>query len=219
MNVEYFDDGKIAYYNGHRFTRDERTGYYLSSHKIGERRIRLHIYVYQCERGRDIPEGWSIHHIDGNKNHNDINNLACIPQYYHASYHSKKYVEVHKEEMIQQMNEIRNKASKWHGSEEGREWHKQHYEKMKANLYQMHDFKCLFCGKEFQSTRVGSKFCCNAHKTRYRNSLGLDNETRKCIVCGKTFSVNKYQSTKTCSKECKKVLLRIAKMKNKESAS
>ena len=61
---------------------------------------------------------------------------------------------------------------------------------------------CKLCGKEFESTKAGSKFCCNAHKTRYRKSLGLDNETRKCVVCGKKFSANKYQPTKTCSKEC-----------------
>ena len=28
MKVEYFDDGKIAYYNNQRFVRDKRTGYY-----------------------------------------------------------------------------------------------------------------------------------------------------------------------------------------------
>ena len=219
MKVEYFDDGKIAYYNNQRFVRDKRTGYYLSSHKIGERRIRLHIYVYQCERGRDVPDGWSIHHIDGDKSHNDINNLACIPQYHHASYHSKRYAEVHKEEMIQQMNEIRNKASKWHGSEEGREWHKQHYEKMKANLFQMHDFKCLVCGKEFQSTQTESKFCCNACKSKYRRASRTDDEKRVCPVCGKTFRVNKYARTKTCSRSCGAIYRRIKNIQSKETVS
>jgi hypothetical protein len=219
MKVEYLKDGKIAYYNGYRFTRDDKTGYYLSATKIGDRRLRLHIYVYQCERNREIPKGWNVHHIDGNKAHNDIDNLVCIPQSNHFSYHSKKYTEIHKEEMMKQLEDIRPKASQWHASAEGHEWHKKHYAKMKDALYVKRTFKCLVCGKEFESTKADSKFCCNAHKTRYRNSLGLDNETRKCVVCGGKFSVNKYQPTKTCSKECKKVLLRISRIKSKEAAS
>jgi predicted nucleic acid-binding Zn ribbon protein len=219
MNVEYFNDGKIAYYNGHRFTRDDRTGYYLSSHKIGECRIRLHIYVYQCERGRDVPEGWSIHHIDGNKNHNDINNLACIPQYYHASYHSKKNFEENSERAIQILDEIRPKTKAWHASAEGHEWHKKHYEKMKDALYVQHTFKCIVCGKEFQSSQIESKFCCNAHKSQYRRDAHLDDEKRICIICGEPFMINKYAKTKTCSRECGGILKRITKRKNKEAAS
>lgn len=218
MKVKYFDNGKIAYYNGYRFTRDDKTGYYLSSVKIGERRIRLHIYVYQCERGRDVPKGWSIHHIDENKAHNDINNLACIPQYHHSSYHSREYVKEHKEEMVQQMSEIRSKASEWHGTAEGHEWHKKHYEKMKDALHVQHTFKCLVCGKEFKSAQTESKFCCNACKSKYRRALHLDDEKRICPVCGKAFKANKYSKTKTCSKKCGGILRRITRIQSKEAA-
>jgi predicted nucleic acid-binding Zn ribbon protein len=219
MEVKYQNDGKTAYYNGYQFIRDDKTGYYLSSTKIGTRRKRLHVYVYECERGQAVPVGYQIHHIDGDKSHNDISNLACIPLHDHLSYHSQTYANEHKEEMTKQLEDIRPKASQWHASAEGHEWHKKHYAKMKDALYVKRTFKCLVCGKEFESTKVDSKFCCNAHKTRYRKSLGLDNETRKCVVCGRNFSANKYQPTKTCSKECKKVLLRISRMKNKEAAS
>ena len=209
MTVEYQDAGKIAYYNGYRFTRDDKTGYYLSSIKIGTRRKRLHIYVYECERGRAVPAGYQIHHIDGDKSHNEISNLACIPLHNHLSYHSRTYVEKHREEVNKQMESIRPMTKAWHRSPAGHEWHKQHYEKMKKSLYTERDFVCAYCGKPFKSTKADSKYCCNAHKTAYRNKLGLDNVDRVCVVCGKTFSVNKYKKTKTCSKECYSTLQRI----------
>jgi 5-methylcytosine-specific restriction endonuclease McrA len=213
MKVEYLDDGKIAVYNGYKFTRDDKTSYYLSTCKIEGRRMRLHVYVFQNERGMKVPQGWQVHHIDEDKSHNDINNLICIPEHNHQSYHSKRKYEENPEAVISVLRSGSEKAKEWHRSQAGREWHKKHYEKMKDNLYEMHHFKCLVCGKEFQSTNVKSKFCCNAHKTKYRSLLGLDDEIRKCAVCGKPFTINKFSKTKGCSKECTKILMRIAKMK------
>ena len=215
MEVKYQDAGKIAYYNGYRFTRDDKTGYYLSSIKIGTHRKRLHIYVYECERGRAVPAGYQIHHIDGDKSHNEISNLACIPLHNHLSYHSRTYVEEHREEVNKQMESIRPMTKAWHRSPEGHEWHKQQYEKVKDLLHAEHDFVCVYCGKPFRSSQTKSRYCCNAHKTAYRNRLGLDNEDRTCVVCGKTFSVNRYQKTKTCSMECKIILRRINKANKK----
>jgi predicted nucleic acid-binding Zn ribbon protein len=215
MKVEYQDGGKIAYYDGCRFVRDDKTGYYLSSTKIGTRRKRLHIYVYERERGRTVPAGYQIHHVDGNKSNNDINNLACIPLHNHLSYHSRAYVEEHKEEVSQQMETIRPMTKAWHRSPAGHKWHKQHYEEVKELLHAKHDFVCVYCGKPFKSTQVNSKYCCNAHKTAYRNKLGLDNENRVCVVCGKTFSANRFQKTKTCSRECKTILARISRVNKK----
>ena len=56
MVVEYEQNNKIAYYNGERFTRDDHTGYYLSSRRVPEtgKRIRLHKYVWLIEKG-EIP--------------------------------------------------------------------------------------------------------------------------------------------------------------------
>ena len=42
---------KYQYYNGLKFTRDEKTGYYLNA----TNRIRMHRYVWECING-PIPE-------------------------------------------------------------------------------------------------------------------------------------------------------------------
>lgn len=42
-------------YNGYRFVKDKKTGYYLSTKKIDGKRERLHRYVYRCEVGDILP--------------------------------------------------------------------------------------------------------------------------------------------------------------------
>ena len=45
MEVKYANDGKTALVDRLRFTRDEKTGYYLSTKPIEGSRKRLHIYI------------------------------------------------------------------------------------------------------------------------------------------------------------------------------
>lgn len=44
--VEYLENGDLALYNGYKFRKDKRTGYYLSSRIINGKRRRLHVYIY-----------------------------------------------------------------------------------------------------------------------------------------------------------------------------
>lgn len=59
-------------------------GYYRAT--IRTKHISLHRYKYEKEIGK-IPEGYDIHHIDGNKQNNDLSNLECLSK----SDHTKKY--------------------------------------------------------------------------------------------------------------------------------
>ena len=216
--VEYFDNFKRAAYNGHKFTREDRTGYFLSTVKIGEKRKRLHVYVYECERGLTVPNGWQIHHVDGNKNNNDIDNLACIPEHYHLSHHGKQNAIEHPEVIKAALEQARDGAKRWHKSAEGHAWHKEHYDKIKDAMNQQHEFVCEYCGKKFVSTNKTSRFCCNNHKTAFRYHVGFDNVKKKCPICGKMYMINKYSRTKTCSRECGLILRRQTKEASKTAA-
>lgn len=88
MTVEYTEDRKIAFFGEYKFTRDNNTGYYLSTTRIGKSRKRLHVYVWEYYNG-NIPRGYQIHHKDGNKGNNDIINLDCLSEHEHLSHHSK----------------------------------------------------------------------------------------------------------------------------------
>lgn len=209
MNVTYQDNKKIAYYNGYRFTRDERTGYYLSSVRIDGRRRRLHVYVFLNETGYVSSKRFHVHHIDGDKGNNDITNLALVEEHTHVTHHSREYAATHSDELRERVEKIQPLTKEWHGSEVGREWHRKQWQNTKDSLYVVRDFVCEYCGKPFQSTKVGSRFCCNAHKTAYRYHNKIDNEERICVVCGKRFSINRYSKTKTCSSDCKKKYVRV----------
>ena len=189
---------KYIWFDGLKFTRDEDTNYYLNS-AIGER---LHRYIWKHYKG-DIPEGYHIHHINGDRLNNDIDNLKLVKAEEHARIHGKERFENDKEWFKRFHPKGIEDAKDWHKSKEGIEWHKKQYEKTKDELHKIGNFICEHCEKEYQAEATGNnRFCSNKCKSAYRRELGIDNETRKCIVCNNKFEVNKYQKTKTCSKSC-----------------
>lgn len=70
-------------YDGLKFTPNDH-GYYRATTR--DKHISLHRYKYEKEVGI-IPDGFDIHHIDGNKQNNNISNLECLSK----SEHTKKY--------------------------------------------------------------------------------------------------------------------------------
>lgn len=202
--------------DGIKFTRDERTGYYLGSKKIDGRRPRLHVYIWEKYNG-SIPKGFLIHHKDHNKNNNDISNLMLIPKGKHSEHHINEYIKEHFNEMINNLNEnARPEATEWHKSEKGKEWHKRNYEKIKDKFHQKEKYTCEYCGKEFETLKGKNRFCSNNCKSAWRRKEGLDNETRMCIICGREFITNRYSKAKTCSAECRGKFRWLNKQKSRE---
>ena len=189
---------ECQYFNDLKFTRDDKTGYYLNS----TIRKRLHRYVWEYYNG-DIPKGCEIHHKDLNKENNDISNLVLMTKEKHAMYHANNNVASRYEEMVNNLNEnARPKAIEWHKSNEGREWHKiqgkERYDKREYKKY-----TCEMCNKEFERNSINpSKFCSGKCKSAWRRKQGLDNEERVCKICNSTFITNKYSKALTCSNSC-----------------
>lgn len=191
---------KYQYFNNIKFTRDEKTGYYLNS----TLRKRIHRYVWEFYNG-SIPKGYEVHHIDGNKANNDISNLALLSKKEHALLHGNNQSE---KVLLRKRRNIIEKALpeaiKWHKSEQGKLWHKQHSLQIARNVKEK-EYTCSNCGKTFYAKPFGkNKFCSNRCKSSYRRKLGLDNIEKKCEYCGGVFIANKYSKRKYCSKECSK---------------
>lgn len=207
--IQYFDNYDLACYNGYSFRRDKKTGYFLSAQKIGGKRQRLHRYVWETENNVTIPKGYDIHHKDGNKLNNDISNLILLARDEHQSLHQRNLTDEQRKKRAE--NLLKNaipKASKWHKSEQGREWHKQHGKEVFAKLEPI-KYICTFCGAEFKTknrySKTSNTFCSNKCKSAFRRASGVDNVIRECVQCGEPFTANKYSTAKRCEKcRCKK---------------
>lgn len=187
---------KVIVVDGLRFVKDDKTGYYRNDTV----RTRLHRYLYEKEYG-ELPDEVDVHHIDHNKSNNALENLMALGRSDHMRLHGSEMTNERREWARENLNENASPAAcVWHGSEEGREWHKEHYERMKDVLHERKPFKCKYCGKQFYSNRPG--YCSNNCKSAYRRAMGFDNITLVCPICGETYETNKYQLAETCSRSC-----------------
>lgn len=193
--IEYING--YALFDGLKFKKDSKTGYYLNS----SIRKRLHRYVWSYYKG-EIKKGHQVHHIDNNKDNNDISNLIVMTGKEHLTMHGKERMKdkdlfnrFHSQGIIE--------AKKWHKSKEGIQWHKEHYEKMKGSFYQEDEYICTNCGNKFIAVKSKeNKYCTNKCKSANRRKIGVDNETRKCRHCNAEYQTNKYSKVKNCSRSC-----------------
>ncbi|CAI2684065.1 HNH endonuclease signature motif containing protein [Apilactobacillus kunkeei] len=192
--------------DGIKFRKDSKSGYYLSSKSIKDgKRVRLHRYVWSKKHG-EIPMGYQIHHIDHNKDNNELSNLRLMTEHEHLKLEAEYRKETNPEWLKKFHEKGIKKAPKWHASKDGNAWHSKHYNEMKDIWMKKVNLICEVCGKEYvtnHASRKNSRFCSNKCKSQYRRNMGLDNVLRKCVICGKEFSTNKYGKAKTCSKECR----------------
>ena len=168
---------KSIYYEGHYYC-PKGNGYYYNSHL----RKHLHQMVWITERG-SIPKGYEVHHVDFNRENNDISNLVCITRAEHRRLHADLLTDEERQWRKSNLaNTARPKASEWHKSEAGKEWHRQHIRQQIENgtLNKKIMFKCTMCGKEFESVARnlnGNHFCSGACRARHfrkrrRESIG-----------------------------------------------
>lgn len=203
---------KFIYFNGLKYTRDEKTGYYLNSTNS----VRLHRSIWEYHN-EDIPKGFHVHHIDGDKSNNNIENLAVMDGKEHLYLHGKQPEGIEKIQRAQPLGQ--EKAKEWHRSEEGSKWHKSQYLKTKDKLHEKKDFKCERCGTKFEAVKNGlNRFCSNKCKAAARRDSGIDNVTKDCEFCGTPFTSNKYQKKRFCSKACSnKGVVRLPQLKNNDT--
>lgn len=192
-------------YANRKWTR-KYNGYYQSTtiFEDGKRKW-LHQYVWQEANGTQ-PKGWDVHHKDGNKDNNSLDNLELITRSAHQAIHGKEYFENNKEGMLARLEKIRPKAAAWHSSEEGLEWHRQHRENLKDKiLAKDKERECAWCGKTVMSHLRSKNVYCD-RKCEYKYTVGkskTEGEEYECKVCGEKFRWIKEKAT--CSDECFKI--------------
>ena len=185
------DYPKYIEYDGLKFCRDEKTGYYLNS----TIRKRIHRYVWEKEVG-SIPNGFHVHHLNGDKSDNSIENLALINGSGHLRLHMQEAER--KAKARENVKKAIAAAPAWHKSEEGRAWHSKH---MEGRTPPRMEKTCEVCGKSFDGTKP-QRFCSNACKSKFRRDSGIDNVEAICPVCGKSFMTSRYKPSEHCSRKC-----------------
>ena len=154
--------------DGVRFYR-KPSGYYKAGREY-RGGIYMHRYVWECNHG-PIPDGMHVHHKDGDKANNNIDNLELLAASVHSKHHGKDNPWVGSEENREQLRAASELAKQWHASKEGRNWHSknaaQAWEKRKRE-----SVVCQQCGKRFETPwPTRAKFCnqnCKAKALRAR---------------------------------------------------
>ena len=133
--------------------------YYLCDRYFRKQSKLLHREVYEYHKG-EIEDGYAIHHIDNDPANNDVRNLECYSSSDHAKLHMS--TKERKESSRKTIKIAQKHASIWYGSKEGKEWHKEQYEKhcRKAIEESKVENICEWCDKEFEINKYeGTQTC------------------------------------------------------------
>ncbi|MFA5186310.1 MAG: HNH endonuclease [Patescibacteria group bacterium] len=187
-------------YNGERFRRyPESKNRELRVYFASQRGRTLHRAIWEDANG-PIPDGWHIHHKDHNPLNNNLSNLEPkSPINHHAEHWTKERAEFAR----RNIKRISPLAKAWHRSAAGRAWHTEHGRDAWTKRTPIKR-DCVQCGRAFEdiARRDTDRFCSNNCKSMWRRKSGVDDEDRICPICGKTFRINRYSRTKTCSSVC-----------------
>ena len=177
-------------------------GYYFHNNR------RLHRAVWKAFFG-DIPDGYEIHHCDGNKDNNNIENLQCLSKSEHASRHQQKNREQRTCPVCGQQFVVRKSSRKIYCSP-------QCSGKAHATKFER---KCVICGKRFTTRPSEDCQTCSPEcgfklqsQTKIAKGVRL---LRVCPICGKEFYTWPCKPHKTCSVECGYALRRQRRRETK----
>ena len=188
---------KHVRFEGLRYCRDEKSGYYLNS----TIRKRLHRAVWEHFKGA-VPEGHDVHHRFANDKHTiDVDRLECMPRGDHHREHWRQDDGTKLAQARKNIAAAGEAARTWHGTPEGLKWHAQHARDQHAARQPVAKV-CEQCKANFldRSVCLGARFCSNNCKSKARRASGVDDEERFCIVCARKFTINRYQERKFCTK-------------------
>ena len=145
---------------------ETKQGYLLG--QFNKKPKRMHIFVWEKYNGK-VPNGYYVHHIDGNKNNNSIENLILMTPHEHNLHHLE--VEPKRVEQSKANIELaRIEAIRWHKSVDGRKWHKEQWQNTIGNkLEKTVEKQCEVCGNTYFVNPMcanRARFCGNNCKAR-----------------------------------------------------
>ena len=192
---------KKIIYAGESFRLQSTGRYYQSGRKDAQERL-LHRRVWVDHHGA-IPDGFHVHHKDGDWGNNSINNLELVDAKQHLSQHTFEKMSnlEFRGKALAALDLARDAAAAWHGSEDGIAWHREHGVRTWEGRQPV-EAVCSVCSGKYETFFPGrSRFCsrsCEQKEGYQRHKTA----TGSCVMCGKEFSYNKFRSQECCSRDC-----------------
>lgn len=184
--MKRFNSNDLSIHKGYLRTKGSKRGY-------------CHRIIWEEDVG-PIPEGFDVHHKDGNKLNNLLENLDCISKSDHMRLHSQEF----KEKRRQCMSKNSEKVHAWLKTSKGKKFLSNKAKKMWEEL-PIRTFKCASCKKEFTTkyNKKTVKYCSDNCVMAARRASKVDDCKRTCIICSNLFTINRYQKTVTCGPSCR----------------
>ena len=149
----------------------------------------------------EIPEGYEIHHRDGDKSNNDIYNLQMLTKAEHRKVH---FAKPHLRENFKKAFKCDYCHKEFSAIDCGTnrfcspECKSAFFYRYKKNQVER---TCAYCGKIFTTSKYNNTKCCSASCAR-KLAVQQNLEEVPCPVCGENFFREKNSNKIYCSKKC-----------------
>jgi len=182
--------------------------YYLAPRGSG--RSYLHRDVYVDTYGA-ILEGHHIHHRDFDPFNNVPENLVALSPSEHQKLHRERNGKFDEERLAIHRATTLKAAAEWHGSEEGRAWHREHGKRTWEGRSPDGVFTCPECGTEHagyfanRGEPTKERYCSSSCRQRGDRRQGKREnwgEEVSCAFCGNAFKRIPSTQQETCSRSC-----------------
>jgi len=148
------------------------SGYY-------EATFRLHRFVWEQANG-PIPKDHHVHHRNGNKTDNRLENLELLSHGEHSARHYAEKLLPHRERALASSRATRERL---------------------ANERAQRVLVCQHCGGEYSSRAVHPRRFCSSACTDAARAILFDPEQRQCSYCGESYVATR-SAQHYCSKRC-----------------
>lgn len=188
------------------------SGYY-------EATFRLHRFVWEKESG-PIPDGHHVHHRNGDKTDNRIDNLELLSHGEHSSRHYAEKLLPHRERALASSRAARERLANERaqriivcgqcgGEFTSRAKHPRRFcssaciDAARAILFQSETRVCEYCGERYEAGRSAQRYCSKRCNNRSAEARMGTTELRpiQCASCGGEFQ-SKRSNARFCCREC-----------------